>query len=269
MLRKRKFVQICALVLGLSAWAIGAGRKQEITLVMVPRTEIPVRLGLDLSARYPTLLISYRIAANGNASFHGWTGSQWVNVTPADFTAGQFFKKGPSGALIIVPEGQPYPDHLLPSPDWCPEAYKISTTQVRPMLHLTGKYFDFSAKDWKWFAARYGKKIEDINPEGLNIRWYDKKMVDLFKAKNDLYDDEAQYGTLLWEPVPEEAPVAVEVPAEEEPDLIVEEEVTTEILTNQVDAAVIMGAPNVPEEVGVETNAASDVVIEAAEVEGE
>ena len=130
-------------------------RTEEVTLVIVPREDPTVQLGLDIANRYPTLLISYLIAANGAVSLHGWTGTQWVNIKNEDFKAGTFFKTGPNSALIIENEGGAVSEDLIPSVDWCSDVSKITTTQVRPLIHLVGQYYNFSFKDWQWFSKRY------------------------------------------------------------------------------------------------------------------
>lgn len=163
------------------ALVASANRAEEVTLLLVPRTAVPLRIGLDLAATYPTLLVDYETDARGKLSLHGWTGSEWVNVTPEAFGKGDFFRRAPDTALVIEDPTVPFPESALPPARWCAELYRISSTEPRPLLHLIGQYYDFDYAEWKWFADRYRLSIDDINPEGLNVAWYRKPLVAHFR----------------------------------------------------------------------------------------
>jgi len=230
-----------AVLVACSAVVSNAARKDEVTLVMVPREDAAAQqLGLDIAGKYPTLLINYKLGADGSASLHGWTGEKWVNITPADFAAGKFFKNPPDSALLVEKETAPLSGKLIPPEAWCAGVSKITTTQLRPLIHLVGQYYDFGAKDWKWFATRYKMDMDAINPEGLNMAWYNKRMAEHLKssapqdASNDL-----RYWVSIRQPAGVEP---LEPGAGEEP------EVSGNPLTNAVPSAVVLGAPNAPEE---------------------
>lgn len=204
-----------------------ASRKEEITLVMVPRDDATVKVGLDLAARYPTLLISYLVKPNGAVSLNGWNGNEWVNISLADFKGGNFYKKGPNSALLISSRASVPSADLLP-PDWVDSVFQISTTQRRPLLHLVGQYYDFKYKDWKWFAKRYGYSVDDINPEGLNVAWYDRRLDENLARKNRPEHSDLQYWSIIRYPAPpveEIEVIASNEAAEPELIIIVEEEV--------------------------------------------
>jgi len=153
-------------------------RAQEITLLMVPRDDGPVRIGMDVGNRYPTILLSYQAMPNGSYSLHGWTGNEWVNVTLESFRKGTFFPHEPSSAMIIETKAVPLPEALLPPEEWCPAVYRIKTVETRPLLHLLGRHYDFKYRDWKWFADNYKMPMEQINPDDLNLAWYHKRLSD-------------------------------------------------------------------------------------------
>lgn len=239
-----KWVAFAVIACGLAASA--QSRKEEITLVLVPREDKPRQLGLDIASRYPTLLVGYRVAPNGSLSLHGWTGTHWVNIAPAAYTAGQFFKTGPSSTLIVEKAGAPVPAALIPPKAWCDEVYKITTTELRPLLHLAGSHFGFSYKDWKWFANRYRFGIDAINPDGINVAWYHKRLDEHLKSdKPRTGADDLQYWVAVRYPV-----VPEEEPAEKEPAAPTTEpvDVKEDPFTNAVPPAVVMGAGDVPAE---------------------
>ena len=226
---------ICSMVLSSQA------RKEEITLIMVPREDPAVQMALDVANRYPSLLISYLVSGNGSVSLHGWTGTQWVNIKPEDFVAGSFFKNGPNSALIIEKDGAPVSDALIPSVDWCSDVAKITTTEIRPLIHLVGQYYNFDFKDWKWFSKRYNQTINAINPEGLNISWYHKQLKEHFEDVEKEGTSDLQYWVSIRQSV------VLNDPAFEESEKSLDDE-NENPLTNAVPAAVILGAGDVPEE---------------------
>lgn len=244
MKNRSSIIWLVAVMMACSAVFSSAGRRDEITLVMVPREKAPVRLGLDIAGKYPTLLVSYKLEKNGQASLHGWTGTKWVNIAPSHFTDGKFFSNPPNSALIVETKDAPVFGKLIPSEAWCPGVSKITTTELRPLIHLVGQYYNFGSKDWKWFATRYNMEMDAINPEGLNMAWYDKRLSehlkphDTSKSGNDLL-----YWVSIRQPV-------VSEPAE--PGTGTPESETAEEpgnpFTNEVPSAVIMGAPGAPEE---------------------
>ena len=243
-----------------------AARQDEITLLMVPREEEAVRLGMDLATKYPTLLISYKVGANQRVSLHGWTGSQWVNITLDAFHGGGFFKQGPNSALVIEQAGSPVPPALIPPEEWCADASKITTTEMRPLLHLMGQYYDFSFKDWEWFAKRYNEEMDAINPEGLNVSWYHRPMSEHVKPNETQGESDLQY----WISIRRPAVITESQEPAAEDTMSPDEGAQDNPLTNDAPVAVILGADDAEEEVSEpsEEAAASGSSEEETEVPG-
>ena len=255
-MRAKQFILSAVLVLCMSAAAF-ASRKNEVTLLIVPRDEQAVRIGRDIAGKFPTLLLSYRIAPGGNYSLHGWNGREWLNVTPEDYREGLFFRAGPETALIVEKAGAPVPPGLVPPASWCSTVYKVGTTEVRPLLHLVGRHFDFSHKEWKWFADSYKFSVEDINPEGLNIAWYHRRLSDQFKSRGNVGSGDLRFLTALRIPAPpaeteevSEPEQEVEIPAvnqevpakEQQPEMELPEDPGVNPLEEAAPEAVVLGA---------------------------
>jgi hypothetical protein len=259
----KKFLGCILLFAGISmaAWSADKG---EITLLMVPRDSAAAKVGMDIANRYPTLLLSYKIGARGAVSLHGWTGTQWVNVKVEDFRAGNFFRTGPESAVVIEQDSRPVPEILVPSAEWAPSVYKITTAEVRPLLHLIGRHYDFKYKDWQWFAKRHGMGVDAINPDGLNVSWYHKRLGEHLKDSNSTGTSDLEYWEVVHipevvlEPQAESVPVeeASEEPSvpEEHPEVPLPEDPALDPLSVDVEAAVIMGAGG-----AVETNGVKEV----------
>ena len=210
-MKKQWIKWIIGLVCACNLMAEASIKNDEVTLVLMPRTKILKKVGCDLAKRYPLLFITYQVRSNGSISLHGWTGSAWVNVTPKEYLAGAFFKNGPTSALIVEKQNVPAPTRLIPPKKWCKEVVKIKTTQLRPLLHLTGRYFDFPYKHWSYFSKRATLPMTDINPENHNLSWYQKsKKPTQYSLKQDL-----QYWQVVRKPTPPKLPVVVPIKKKE------------------------------------------------------
>ncbi len=238
----------CIVVFLMAASPAMASRMDEVTLIVVPREDGAVRVGMDVANHYPTLLLSYKLGAGGAVSLHGWNGSEWVNVSLEDFQSGNFFRTGPQSALLVERGDAPMPAALVPPEAWCGPVYKITTTEVRPLLHLTGQYFDFNYKDWKWFSENYRFPIESINPEGLNIAWYHRRLNEQLARDAAFGANDLQFWFAVRHPVP--AAMGGEVVGEGAASVAEEISATNEVpvvdgvnpLTNAAPEAVVMGA---------------------------
>ena len=73
-MKRKNFISISILtfVLFLSSFSFSDGR----VLLMVPHEDQLIKVGLDLSERHPSLLISYKLGADNTASLKGWTGTE-------------------------------------------------------------------------------------------------------------------------------------------------------------------------------------------------
>ena len=270
-MKKFKSTILVGLVLG-SLVSVYASRMDEVTLVMVPREDSVVRVGMDIANRYPTLLISYQVSAGGAVSLHGWTGTEWVNVTPEAFNEGAFFRTAPTDAVLVEKDGKPIPEKLVPSEVWCPYVHKISTIETRPLLHLIGQHYNFKYADWKWFASSYKLSIEDINPEGLNVAWYNKPMGEHLSKKSTVVGtSDLEYWTVVRQPMGAVEPMMVaatdEVPASEEMDPAAGMESSESVegedpLTNSIPSAVILGAGDADADLAAETEPDDEDVAE-------
>jgi hypothetical protein len=230
-----------------------------ITLLMVPREDGLVHLGKDVGTRHPTLLISYALLANGTVSLHGWSGSEWVNVTPESFAEGSFFHKQPESAVIVWEADAQMPEALIPSGEWCPMAYGISTTEMRALIHLLGRHYEFRYDDWKWFSENYKMPLESINPDNLNVSWYHRRLGENLKQSPTSGESDLEYYAVLSGsaavPVNElDPPAAGPVDAESEADAEACAEGKNP-LTNAVPQATVLGAGEADEAESAEEGA--------------
>jgi len=189
-------------------------RKNEITMLIVPRDAKTIQLAKDIADAYPVLLVVYR-QTGGVLDLHAWNGESWVAVSVEDYTNGTFFANAPKHAILIQPGRVSVPDMLTPSGVWCQSGNRLLSTDPRVLIHLLGRHFDFPYRHWKELADRYGYTLEQVNPALINVYWWHYRG-DVVRNKLAQRDPEADLDQwYALEIIPPPAP-PVEEPAEEE-----------------------------------------------------
>lgn len=186
-----------------------------ITMLVMPREEIPIQIGQDISRRYPVLLVSYQLV-RGQLKIHAWNGDSWIFVPVEDYTNGTFFANRPQRAVIVEHAKFRAPDVMIPNSIWCESVRRLTSTDPRVILHLLGLSFDFPYRHWDQFAKRYGYELEEINPTLNNVHWWNLRADRLMekRAKRDFAVDLDKWHYL--EPLPP-PPVEPAVMEEKEP----------------------------------------------------
>lgn len=248
---------IGAFALSASAW----WSSKDITMLVVPRDPMAIRIAQDMSQLRPVLLVTYKQLPDG-LFIHAWNGKSWVSVSPEDYVSGAFFANRPSHTIIVQSESETAPELLVPDGTWCAEGNRLTSTDPRVLLHLLGRYFDVSYQTWKDLTWRYKYTLEEINPGLQNIPWWHFRGNEIYQArmKRNLAADLEKWFFLDITPPPPPEPVAVEeeikeLPAVEIPageEMPAEDSVTTEVVEG-IDAPVLEeAAAPVLEEAAIE-----------------
>ncbi len=207
-----------------------AASKKEITMLVVPRDAKTIQIAQDFAQLAPVLLVSYQ-QVQDLLKLYAWDGELWIDISVEDYVTGAFFENPPTHTLIIEPENTPAADVLIPDGLWCESGNRLTTTDPRTMIHMLGLYFDFPSRHWKKLGRIHGLSVADINPELVNIYWWQ------YPEKRPTLDPDVDMAHWLYldiippapvEPVViEEEPEAV-IPAETPAEEMVEEPVSTE-----------------------------------------
>lgn len=148
-----------------------AGWQDNITMLIIPREAQPVKLAMEISKQYPTLIVCYQKAGN-EYKLHAWNGRAWVKISPTSYRIGSFCQHPPSNAVLIDSKENPVPSSLLPNTAWCPLSYRLNSTDISVMVYHLGRHFDFPYHTWTLYAEKYNKPLNVINPGFYNIPWY-------------------------------------------------------------------------------------------------
>lgn len=186
-----------------------ANRQTEITMLVVPRDPVLVQIALDISRRYPAMLVCYQ-QGGGQTAIHAWDGRKWGGISEADYANGAFFKLNPRHTVIVEKEAGAAPEIVVPDGSWCEAGNRLATTDPRAVIHLLGRYFDFSYSHWLQFCRRYNYELEAVNPSLINVRWWHhrgKEGLPAIQAR----DDNADMDEWLYLDTSPAVPVAPEV----------------------------------------------------------
>ncbi len=148
-----------------------AASKKGITMLVVPRDAKTIQIAQDVAQLNPVLLVSYQ-QTEKLLKLYAWNGDGWIDVSMEDYINGAFFENPPQHTIIIEPANAPSADALVPDGTWCESGNRLTTTDPRAMIHLLGRHFNFQNRHWKHFAETQGFALEDLNPELINIYWW-------------------------------------------------------------------------------------------------
>ncbi len=208
---RKKLVLTVIAMLSAIALPVRALSQDKITMLVLPEEKIPLQVGQDISRRYPVLLVSYRLV-KGELRLYAWNDEQWVAIPLEDYISGTFFANRPQSTIIVEHERFRAPDELIPNKIWCENAFRLTSTDPRIMLHLLGLHFDFPYRHWNQLAKRYGYALEDINPTLENVHWWNLRVDSLLekRAKRDFVVDMNKWSAVEPLPPPPIKPVAIE-----------------------------------------------------------
>jgi hypothetical protein len=170
-----------AAVLAAGACLAMAPAKTPRTLLVIPSRHSVMQIAFDLLGRRDVVLVSYSPAAAGEEPLmHVWNGRTWLRISPADYRIGAFVRPQPPRAILVG--GASYaPAGLSDIESWCPDVTRVPDMQTTELLNAFGRAFRFSPAEWRWFASRYNRALEDLNSEKRTV-WYDKSREDFFSG---------------------------------------------------------------------------------------
>lgn len=209
----KKHILGATLSLTVAVLTVQAGWKTDITMLVVPREEIPIQIAQDISRRYPVLIVSYQKTPTA-LKLHAWNGESWVGISVEDYSNGTFFANRPKHAILVENEKNPVPAVLIPNSIWCESGNRLASTDPRVMLHLLGRYFDFSYRYWDQFTRRYGYAMEQINPSLINVNWWNVRSNVPIEPRDrrNFSKDMGKWYYLAMIPPPPIEPVVIEAP---------------------------------------------------------
>lgn len=184
----------------------------DFTLLVIPSRHGAVQVGRDLQDRHPLMLMTYDPASpEDNPFLHIWQGTQWVHVSSGDFFNGSFLRNDPSRVVVVGP-ATPQVGRLVENAiAWSPEVLNLESEDPVELINAFGRMMEFRAREWRWFASRYGLELEDMSEGMPRLSWYDSYVAselppatNPFRRRRDTEPEEGLRPIIRLEPVPED-----------------------------------------------------------------
>ena len=174
----KRWFSLCAaafLVLVFSpATPTAVAKDHGYTLVVAPARYSVMQVAFDIIARHSAVLVSYQgEAATAEPLLHAWNGQEWVRITLSDYREVNFLQQTPN-RTVLIGDAATLPAVLAEASSWSPQVVSVTELDTAALVNEFGKLFDFSEKDWKWFAARYNLDLRDENAPKRARSWYDQ-----------------------------------------------------------------------------------------------
>lgn len=165
-------VLMFVMILAASAFGLSA-RRPPVSLLVVPARYTVIQVSRDIVGHRPAVLVSYRDGLENGRSLYVWDGSKWIPISRSDFESMNFVRTTPAKIVFVGPADNL--SDLIDAVEWCDEIEVVENMQTTALLNRFGKIFGFSAKEWNWFARRYGCELNVTNKQELEGSWYDQK----------------------------------------------------------------------------------------------
>jgi len=151
---------------------LAAGQEKEIVLIVPARPHV-LELAFSLADMRNATVVSFRgKAADNTALIHVWNGREWEYVTFDAFCNMSFINRRPDAAVIIG-DDQVVPKGIIKNMNWPCKTARLQTLHIADLVNGLNPYFNFSSREWKRLAERYGLKLQDLNAERRAYNPYD------------------------------------------------------------------------------------------------
>jgi hypothetical protein len=171
---KKSCVLGLMLVVGLAPLAAFANRG-EYSLIVAPARYSVMQVLFDVIEQRPSVLVSYQgEASTANPALHVWNGATWNPIGVHDLQELSFLQRTPTRA-VMVGDDSLLPVSVRDSLAWLPEVIYIRDLQTSALLNDFGRVFNWSSREWRWFAKRYNLELEDEAEPARRTSWYEQR----------------------------------------------------------------------------------------------
>jgi hypothetical protein len=133
--------------------------------LVVPSRYTIVKLAFDMDRIRDVRLLSYHAKdTTEQTRLYTWNAGleEWEPVSLAEYREAKIFRKEPGTVLLVGTEKQ-MPAELLEASSWAEALVRLESLDIVELVNGLDKVFDFSPREWRWLAERYGLKLKDRN----------------------------------------------------------------------------------------------------------
>ncbi|HMO49760.1 MAG TPA: hypothetical protein PKE26_02330 [Kiritimatiellia bacterium] len=162
---------VLVLVLGGSG---GVAVARDFSLIVAPSRFNVIQVLFDIIDQRPAVLVSYQgEASTPNPSLHVWNGVNWNPIGLHDLRELSFLQQTPKRAILVGDDAL-LPVAIRDGLSWMPEVVYIRQLENAALLNEFGRVFNWSNREWRWFARRYNLDLEDEAAPLRRSSWYDQ-----------------------------------------------------------------------------------------------
>ncbi len=145
------------------------------TLFVAPARPSVIQVLQDVVRRHPdTLLLSYQAGtAPEEPVLYAWADGEWIYVPMDDYAGGRFLRRPPARIMLFGPP-EILPEALVRASDWAPAYFVVPDLDHASVVNEVGRLLDFSAREWRWFAARYALDVRDAHEPLRERGWHEQ-----------------------------------------------------------------------------------------------
>lgn len=216
---KKSAAYVLITMLLFAASGVMAQEAPTPTVLVIPPRYTIVKLGLDMVALRPVLLVSCQ-EGNAGTVMHVWNDDpgEWLHLPVDTFRSGEMFRVQPRD-IVIVGSDQDVPGLVVDAARALAPVKRVETLNLVSVINALNESLKFDRNEWRWLAGRYNLTLKDLNSERRRYGKYGPPGGSREEVIMPMAEDEAEIlSTPVEAPVvPAAAPVVVEEePAREE-----------------------------------------------------
>lgn len=169
---KKLFVVLSMLsAICLPAWS---ATSRGSTLIVAPARYAVMQVMFDVVSKRDAVLLSYQgEASTQNPLLHYWNGATWAAIDVHDLNELRFLTETPARA-VMVGDNSLLPQTVKDSLAWLPQVETVTALEHAGLINQLDEVFNWSGREWKWFAKRYSLNLDDQNLQARERSWYDQ-----------------------------------------------------------------------------------------------
>jgi len=136
------------------------------TVLMIPPRHTIIKIGLDICALRPAVMITYQDPGGTEPVLHVWNPDprEWVRVSPDTYAAGSMFRSRPREVIVISGQ-EGVPEAVREASAALAPVREVNSLDLVSVINALNDSLKFDRGEWRWLADRYGLTLKDVNAD--------------------------------------------------------------------------------------------------------
>jgi len=165
MLKKSAAFVLLVTLMFVASSAMAQEQAPRPTVVVIPPRYTIVKLGMDMVALRPVLLVSCQ-GSDSDPVMHVWNDDpgEWIRLSVGTFRSGEMFRVPPR-EIVLVGSAQDLPAAVVDAAQELAAVKRVETLNLVSVINTLNESLEFDRKEWRWLSERYNLKLRDLNAE--------------------------------------------------------------------------------------------------------